>query len=81
MAVTKTFRRDRVLAKIQQGPIRYADLAGSHSYAIRKRLRPLIVHCRIGSSENICDFNTATRHVHCRIGSSEIRCFQPRLTN
>ena len=42
MAVTKTFRRDRVLAKIQQGPIRYADLAGSHSYAIRKRLRPLI---------------------------------------
>lgn len=42
MAVKKNFRRDRVLAKIQQGPIRYADLAGSHSYAIRKRLRPLI---------------------------------------
>lgn len=37
-----TFRRDRVLEKIQRGPIRYATLAGSHAYAVRKRLRPII---------------------------------------
>lgn len=37
-----TFRRARVLEKIQRGPIRYATLAGSHAYAVRKRLRPII---------------------------------------
>ncbi len=31
-----------VLARIQDGPIRYADLAGSRSYTVRQRLRPII---------------------------------------
>ena len=37
-----SFRRARVLEKIKQGPIKYAELAGSTSDAARKKLRPII---------------------------------------
>lgn len=37
-----TFTRAGVLARIQAGPIRYADLADSKSHAVRKRLRSIV---------------------------------------
>lgn len=42
MALKKHFRRDRVLAKIQEGPVRHADLAGTMSDPVRARLRKVI---------------------------------------
>ena len=38
----------------------------------RKQEKPVIVHCRVGSSENGRLKIPGTNVVHCRVGSSEI---------